>query len=83
MNVTVLDKINIADSIRQVLAENNISISWLAQNIPCDRSSLYRMLKRQNFDLYTLCRISILLEYNFLEKCSSAIMEEVGNINDG
>lgn len=80
---TILDKLHIGDSIRKVLAEKEKSVSWLAQNIPCDRSNLYRMLKKQNFDLYTICRISILLEYNFLEKCSAAIMDEVGNINGG
>jgi len=78
---TILDKLHIGDSIRKVLAEKEKSVSWLAQNIPCDRSNLYRMLKKQNFDLYTLCRISILLEYNFLKECSLALRGEVVDIN--
>ena len=75
MKVTLIDKLHIGDSIRKVLAEKEKSVSWLAQNIPCDRSNLYRMLKKQNF------RISILLEYNFLKECSLALRGEVVDIN--
>lgn len=76
MKTIFLDKIHIGDSIRKVLAEKDKSVSWLAQNIPCDRSNLYRMLRKQNFDLYTLLRISKLLEYNFLDDCSKSIQED-------
>ena len=76
MKTIFLDKIHIGDSIRKVLAEKEKSVSWLAQNIPCDRSNLYRMLRKQNLDLYTLRRVSKLLEYNFLEDCSKALLED-------
>ncbi len=39
--------------------------SWLAQQLPCDRSNVYRIFKCSSIDTELLVRISEILNYNF------------------
>jgi hypothetical protein len=65
------DEINIGQLIRNKLKADGRSVSWLAKQIYCNRSSLYRVFKQNSIDTDLLMRISKALHYNFFESISS------------
>ena len=46
------------------------SVSWLAAQIPCDRSNIYNIYKRDAIDVKLLMRLSVILGHNFLNDLS-------------
>jgi hypothetical protein len=65
------DEIHIGNLIRSKLKENGQTVSWLAKQVYCNRSSLYRIFKQTSIDTGLLMRISNALHYNFFDLLSS------------
>ena len=63
---------HIGKKIKTVMKSQGRSVSWLAAQIPCDRSNIYNIYKRDNIDVKLLVRLSFILGYNFLD----AVMKE-------
>ena len=59
---------NIGEEILQKLKEQKRSVAWLAEQVNCDRSNLYRMLKNSpHIHSGLLFRISVALEVYFFD----------------
>jgi hypothetical protein len=61
---------HIGKKIKTVVKSQGRSVSWLAAQIPCDRSNIYNIYKRDTIDVKLLMRLSVILGYNFLDDLS-------------
>lgn len=52
------------------LQELERSPGWLAKKINCDRTNVYKIIRRQSIDTELLARISKALDYNFFKDLS-------------
>nr|WP_077154714.1 hypothetical protein [Bacteroides bouchesdurhonensis] len=57
--------IHIGKLIEKEVYKQNISISWFAQKLYCDRTNIYKIFNRQSIDTELLLRISKILKYDF------------------
>ena len=60
--------IHIGDRIKQRLKQINRTPSWLAQEICCDRTNVYKIFMRSSIDTALLMQISRALNYNFFKE---------------
>jgi plasmid maintenance system antidote protein VapI len=58
-------KIHIGKMIHAKLKEDRRSASWLAEQLHCDRSNIYRIFKTHHIDTEQLMRISAILDFDF------------------
>lgn len=56
---------HIGNIIKQKTIERKKTVVWLARNLPCSRTNIYKIFDRSTIDTGTLLRISILLEFDF------------------
>ncbi len=59
--------------IRDELRAQERTVSWLARELSCDRSNIYRIFNRHSFDTDTLARISVILNHDFFSDLSDGI----------
>ena len=59
--------IYIGPIIRQKLDESPYSVAQFAREIGLSRKALYDLFKNKSIDIDLLCKISELLNYNFLD----------------
>jgi len=57
--------IHLGKIIRQTLRQQGRSVTWLARQLPCDRSNLYKIFSKHTLDTEILYRISQLLDTDF------------------
>ena len=53
--------INIGQSIREELARQERTVSWLAKKLNCTRAVVYRIMAKNSIDTAMLARISVVL----------------------
>lgn len=58
-------KFHIGNLINNELRRQCRPVSWLAQEICCDRTNVYKILRKGSIDTNLLCRISMALDYDF------------------
>ncbi len=58
-------KIHIDHAIEHVIREQGRSPSWLARQLHCDRTNIYKIFKRESIDTALLQRISDVLDFDF------------------
>lgn len=46
--------------------------AWLAQEICCDRTNVYKILRKSSIDTELLCRISVALGHDFFSELQTA-----------
>lgn len=62
---------NIGKHIEEILRKQGKSArTWLATQIPCERTNVYNIFKRKSLDVRLLMRISVILEYDFFKELS-------------
>jgi hypothetical protein len=71
--------IHIGSLIKQKLVDEERSIAWLAQKIPCDRSNLYKILKKVHIPSDLLLRISKILDFDFFKYYSENLQNHNNN----
>lgn len=57
--------IHIGQAIESVLREQGRSASWLAGQLHCDRTNVYKIFKRASIDTVLLQRIADALDFDF------------------
>ena len=62
-----MSKIHMGSLIHEELKAQRRSVSWLADQVPCDRTNMYRILKKERLDFELLRSISKILKTNFLK----------------
>ncbi len=58
-------KVHIGSLIGDELRRQRRPAAWLAQEIKCDRTNVYKILRKGSIDTELLCRISVALDHDF------------------
>ena len=61
--------VHIGMLIKMEMRKQGKSAHWLANQICCEQSNVYKMYRRKSIDLEKLMMISELLGHNFLKDC--------------
>lgn len=64
------DNIHIGQLIKEELERQGRSITWLAKQIGCTRSNLYKLFRNPWINTQTLFKISRALNRDFFKECS-------------
>ncbi|MCF0191794.1 MAG: XRE family transcriptional regulator [Marinilabiliaceae bacterium] len=57
--------IHIGQEIEACLHKQERSVAWLARQLNCDRTNIYKIFKKESIDTLLLQRISKVLNYDF------------------
>ncbi len=68
---------HIGKRIREVLDEKGKGVTWLASKIPCERSNVYNIFRRDNIDTELLKTISVVLRHDFFAELSVMLHREL------
>lgn len=68
MSFTMKD-IHVGNMIKKELKKQGRSVKWLAKEIYCEKSNIYKMFNRKSIDVGQLMLISNVLQHNFLRDC--------------
>lgn len=55
--------------IQEELSRQGRTVVWLAKEIYCEKSNVYKLFKRKSIDFEQLLKISEVLNHNFLIDC--------------
>ena len=58
---------HIGNAIFEELKRQGKTTVWLAKELSCDRTNVYRIYEKSSIDISLLMRISLILNYNFFE----------------
>ncbi len=64
-----MNNVNIGELIHAEMVRQNRSVNWLAKEIYCEKSNVYKLFRRKSIDLAQVMRISEVLGHNFLRDC--------------
>ncbi len=64
---------DIGKRVKEVLFEQGRSACWLASQIPCERTNVYDIFKRQDMNVKLLAQLSIVLQHDFFAELSHEI----------
>lgn len=64
--------VHIGNLIYDELKRQGRNVQWLADQIYCGKSNVYKMFNRKSIDLDQLMRVSEVLQHNFLKDCFDA-----------
>lgn len=62
--------------IRDILHEQHRTSVWLARELGCDRTNIYRIYEKMSLDTSVLLRISRILHHNFFSELAEEVMDE-------
>jgi hypothetical protein len=66
-------EIHIGKIIHDKLQDDGRSVLWLAKNMHCDRSVIYKIFQKQAIDTAVLCQISLIMNIDFFTYYSDYI----------
>lgn len=64
---------HIGKLIREQVDSQGKSVVWLANQLSCSRTNVYKIYERPSIDTGLLLRISLILQYNFFAPYSEKI----------
>jgi len=64
-----MNNVNIGELIHAEMVRQNRTVNWLAKEIYCEKSNVYKLFRRKSSDLAQVMRISEVLGHNFLRDC--------------
>lgn len=67
--------IHIGTQIRQKMEERQKTVVWLAEQLSCSRTNVYKIFDKYSVDTEMLARISAILEFDFFSLYSEDIKE--------
>ena len=65
----IMKEVHIGEMIQAEMRRQKRSVIWMAQQICCEKSNIYKMFRRRSIDMAQLMRISEVLGHNFLRDC--------------
>lgn len=69
---------HIGQKIRERLDEKEHSVVWLARQLACSRTNVYKIFEKAHIDTQMLTRISLILEYDFFAVLTSELRKQDG-----
>lgn len=67
---------HIGEAIRKELERQEKTVVWLAEQIPCHRTNVYRIFEKDSIDTRILMRISNILDHDFFIDHSIELKEK-------
>lgn len=67
----------IGEIIQEVMKRKGKSASWLAREIPCERTNVYDIFRRKDINIRLLERLSVILEHDFFEEISKGVAAQI------
>jgi hypothetical protein len=64
-----MKEFHIGKMIQEELGRQGRTVVWLAKEIYCEKSNVYKLFKRKSIDFEQLLKISEVLNHNFLSDC--------------
>ena len=61
---------HIGERIKQVLKERKRPVTWLAEEIDCERTNVYNIFSRKDISTGLLQKISVILNHDFFKELS-------------
>ena len=61
---------NVGEKIKIELKKQGRTARWLAEQIPCERTNVYKIFRRPDIDTDLLQRISVILKHDFFKDLS-------------
>jgi plasmid maintenance system antidote protein VapI len=68
-----MEEIHIGELIRRKMKEEKYTAVWLAGQLGCDSSNVYKIFRNYRIDTDSLLKISRLLHYDFFSHYSSLL----------
>ena len=65
------EEIHSGKRIREKMNEEGRSVRWLAKQLHCHRSNIYKIYEKSNMDVIQLLHISRILNHDFLSDISN------------
>lgn len=62
---SLMPDIHIGNEIARYMSRERYSPSWLAKKLYCDRTNVYKILRKSSIDVALLMRISVALRHDF------------------
>ena len=66
-----IQEMHIGKMVAAELERQGRKVEWLARQLPCDKSNMYKLLKKPNWDVAMLIRISRILGHDFMHDLSA------------
>lgn len=73
----------IGNRIKEVLFEQGHNACWLAREIPCERSNVYHIFKRDDIGVELLMKISRILNHDFFMELSESFAHDSDDTSCG
>lgn len=70
---------HVGSRIKAVLDEQGRSASWLASKIPCERTNMYDIFKREDVSVSLLYKVSSILGHDFFLELSEELRAQAAN----
>lgn len=67
--------IHIGKLIRKRVKEQHLTVVWLANQLSCTRTNVYKMFERYSIDTEVLMKLSIVLDFDFFSLYSGELVE--------
>lgn len=67
----------IGEEIKKVVKERNVTVSWLARELGCHRTNIYRIFDAASVDTDILLRLSVILKFNFFSLYSDVVTQKL------
>ena len=64
-----MKNVHVGELIHKELKKQGRTVNWLASQIYCEKSNIYKLFRRKSIDLEQLMKISESLGHNFLRDC--------------
>ncbi len=73
---------NVGEKVKTELKRQGRTARWLASQIPCERTNVYKIFKRPDIDTDLLQRISVILDHDFFKDLSDETFGTYGNASE-
>lgn len=67
----------IGEEIKKVVKERKVTVSWLARELGCHRTNIYRIFDAASVDTDILLRLSMILKFNFFSLYSDVVTQKL------
>ena len=67
----------IGEEIKKVVKERKVTVSWLARELGCHRTNIYRIFDSASVDTDILLRLSIILKFNFFNLYTDVVTHKL------
>ena len=65
----IMKDVHVGKMVHDELRRQGHTVNWLAEQIYCEKSNIYKLFRRKSIDLVQLIKISEVLDHNFLRDC--------------